>query len=81
LSSKPILIAARFLAQIDQSISGDNTKGVHNPIGIQWLDRKWNGWTLRKLYSGIRLIFERAEAEGEEGSYEDHLSCLEELQE
>jgi hypothetical protein len=26
LSSKPILITARFLAQIDQSISGDNTK-------------------------------------------------------
>jgi hypothetical protein len=34
-----------------------------------------------KLYSSIHSISGRAEAEGEEGNYEDHLSCLEELQE
>jgi hypothetical protein len=32
-----------------------------------------------ELYSSIRSISGRAEAEGEEGSYEDHLSYLEEL--
>jgi hypothetical protein len=34
-----------------------------------------------ELFKSIHLILKRAEAEGEEGSYEDHLSCLEELQE
>jgi hypothetical protein len=34
-----------------------------------------------KLYPSIHSISERAEAEGKEGSYEDHLSCLEDLQE
>jgi hypothetical protein len=34
-----------------------------------------------KLYSSICSISERAEAEGEEDSYKDHLSCLEGLQE
>jgi hypothetical protein len=34
-----------------------------------------------KLYSSICSISGRAEAEGEEASYEYHLSCLEELQE
>jgi hypothetical protein len=32
-------------------------------------------------FKSIHSILKRAEAEGEEGSYEDHLSCLEELQE
>jgi hypothetical protein len=34
-----------------------------------------------KLYSSICSISERAEAEGEEASYEDHISYLKELQE
>jgi hypothetical protein len=55
--------------------------GVINPTGIWRLDRKWKGRTLWKVYSSIRSIFRRAEIEGEEGSYEDHLSCLEDLQE
>jgi hypothetical protein len=55
--------------------------GVVNPIGIRWLDQKWKGWTLWKLYSNICSISERGEVEGEEDSYEDNLSCLEELQE
>jgi hypothetical protein len=33
----------------------------------------------KKFYSSIRSISKRAKEEGEEGSYEDHLSCLEEL--
>jgi hypothetical protein len=36
--------------------------------------------SVQKHYSSICLISGRAEAEGEEGSYENHLSCLEELQ-
>jgi hypothetical protein len=36
---------------------------------------------LFKNYSSIRSISGRAETEGEEGSYEDHLSCLEEQHE
>jgi hypothetical protein len=55
-------------------------KGADNPGEIWCLDRKWEGWTLRKLYSIICWIFERAKAEGEECSYEDHLSCLNDLQ-
>jgi hypothetical protein len=35
----------------------------------------------KKLYSSIRSIFKRDEVKGKESSYEDHLSCLEELQE
>jgi hypothetical protein len=50
-------------------------KGVTNLVGIWWVNQKWKGWTLQKLYSSIRLISGRAEAEGEEASYEDHISC------
>jgi hypothetical protein len=56
-------------------------KGVANPTGIRWVGRKWKGWTLQKLYSSIRSISERAKVEGEEASYEDHISCLDKLQE
>jgi hypothetical protein len=35
----------------------------------------------KKLYSSIRSIFKRDEVKGKESSYEDHLSCLKELQE
>jgi hypothetical protein len=35
----------------------------------------------KKMYSSICSISGRAEAEGEEGSYEDYLSFLEGLQE
>jgi hypothetical protein len=35
----------------------------------------------KKLYSSIHSISGRDKIEGEEGSYEDHISCLGELQE
>jgi hypothetical protein len=56
-------------------------KGVATTVGIWWVDQKSKGRTLWKLYSSICAISGRAEAEGEEASYEDHLSYLEELQE
>jgi hypothetical protein len=56
-------------------------KGVINPVRIQWVDWKWKWGTLQKLYSSICSISGRAEAEGEEGSYKDHLSYFKELQE
>jgi hypothetical protein len=59
----------------------NTANGVANPVGIRWLDQKWTRWTLQKLYSSIHSISGRAKVEGEEGSYEDHLSCLEEVQE
>jgi hypothetical protein len=49
--------------------------------GFDELTKNEKGWTLQKFYSSIRLISGRGKAEGEEGSYEDHLPCLEELQE
>jgi hypothetical protein len=49
--------------------------------GFNDLTKNKKGQTFQKLYSSIRSISERAEAEGEEGSYENHLSCLEEQQE
>jgi hypothetical protein len=48
--------------------------------GFDYLIENKKGWTLPKLYSSICSISERAEVEGEKGSYEDHLSCLEDLQ-
>jgi hypothetical protein len=56
-------------------------KDVAKPVGIWWVDKKWKGWTLQKLYSSTRSISVRTEAEGDECSYEDHFSCLEEVQE
>jgi hypothetical protein len=49
--------------------------------GFNDLTKNKKGQTFQKLYSSICSISERAEAEGEEGSYENHLSCLEEQQE
>jgi hypothetical protein len=49
-------------------------KGVAKPAGIRWVDQKWKGQTLQKLYSSLRSISGRAKAEWEEGRYEDHLS-------
>jgi hypothetical protein len=45
--------------------SSSPAKGVANPAGIQWVEQKWKGQTLQKLYSSIRSISRSAEVEGE----------------
>jgi hypothetical protein len=45
------------------------------------LTKNKKGPTLQKLYSSICSKSGTDETEGEEASYEDHLSCLEELEE